>query len=297
PPAVVYAQVNDFRNWAQFNPWQELDTNAKVTFEGPTSGEGAKFNWEGNSNMGSGNMTITASKPDERVDIAMHFIEPMEGEANTAFTMQPEGTGTKVTWSMDGKNGYLSKIICLFMDMDKMIGGQYEKGLAKLAELPATMDAPSVPIEITRVFDAPRERVWNAWTKPEEYMRWWGPKNYTCPVAKLDPREGGTYLTAMRSPEGRTYWSTGTYREVAPMERIVCTDSFADSTGKVVPAAQVGLPGNWPDMAKATLTFADEGGKTRMTLTYEGVPAQMTQLCTTGWNESFDKLDALVAKK
>jgi hypothetical protein len=140
-PSVVYAQVNDFHNWGQFNPWQELDTNAKITFEGPMNGQGAKFNWEGNSDMGSGNMTITATKPNERVDIAMHFIKPMEGEATTAFQLQPDGTGTKVTWSMDGKNNLIGKVFCLFMNMDKMIGGQYEKGLAKLAELPGSSEA------------------------------------------------------------------------------------------------------------------------------------------------------------
>lgn len=141
-PPVVYAHVNDFHNWGQFNPWQELDTNAKVTFEGPANGPGAKFNWEGNSNMGSGSMTITTTRPDERIDIAMHFLKPMEGEAVTAFLFRPEGTGTKVTWTMDGKNNLIGRAFCLFMDMDKMVGGQYEKGLAKLAELPVTSETP-----------------------------------------------------------------------------------------------------------------------------------------------------------
>ncbi|MBZ0207970.1 MAG: SRPBCC family protein [Flavobacteriales bacterium] len=137
PPEAVFAQVNDFHNWQQFNPFQQLDPNAKVRYEGPEKGTGAKFLWEGNSKMGKGSMTITGNTPNERVDILLHFDEPMEGDAHTSFILEPAGTGTKVTWSMDGTNNYLSKIMCLFMDMDKMIGTEYEKGLAKLGELPA----------------------------------------------------------------------------------------------------------------------------------------------------------------
>lgn len=137
PPEAVYAQVNDFHNWPQFNPFQQLDPNAKVRYEGHEKGEGSTFFWEGNSQMGKGSMTITKSTPYERLDILMHFDEPMEGDAGSAFIIKPNGSGTHVIWSMDGKNNYISKVMCLFMDMDKMIGGEYEKGLAKLGELPA----------------------------------------------------------------------------------------------------------------------------------------------------------------
>jgi len=84
---------------------------------------------------------------------------------------------------------------------------------------------------ITRVFDAPRELVWKAWIDPERVRRWWGPKNFTAPVCKIDLRVGGAYLYCMRSPEGKDYWSRGVYREIVPPERIVCTDSFADEKG------------------------------------------------------------------
>jgi Polyketide cyclase / dehydrase and lipid transport len=137
PPETVYAHVNDFHNWPQFNPFQQLDPSAKTAFEGPEKGIGAKFLWDGNSDMGKGSMTINGNKPNERVDILLHFDEPMAGDANTAFILTPAGTGTKVTWSMEGKNNYMGKVMCMFMNMDDMIGSQYEKGLAKLGELPA----------------------------------------------------------------------------------------------------------------------------------------------------------------
>lgn len=144
---------------------------------------------------------------------------------------------------------------------------------------------------ITRVFDAPRELVWKAWTDPEHASRWWGPKGYTAPVCKIDFRVGGKYLFCMRSPEGRDYWSTGTYREIIPLEKIVVTDSFADSEGNVIPASQLGMPGEWPLELLVTITFEDLGeGKTKMTLHHVGLPNEMSEPAGMGWNESFDKL-------
>ncbi len=89
---------------------------------------------------------------------------------------------------------------------------------------------------ITRVFDAPRELVWKEWTERERFMLWWGPKGFTTPFCKIDLRVGGVYFNCMRSPEGKDYWSGGIYREIVPLERIVCTDSFADEEGNAVPA-------------------------------------------------------------
>lgn len=296
-PAVVYAQVNDFRNWSQFNPFEELDTTAKISFSGANSGEGAKFRWEGNSDMGVGEMTITSSKPNERVEMDMHIIEPMDGHATTAFALQPEGTGTKVTWSMDGEHNYLGKIFCLFMNMDKEIGGQYEKGLAKLSELPATTAAVAKPSVFVREFDAPREVVWNAWTKPEEHMKWWGPRMFSCPAAKMDVKEGGSYHVGMRGPDGRTYWNYGMYKEVVPMEKLVYTVQFADSLGNVVPAAQLGMPGKWPEAVMTTSTFEEVNGRTKFTLVEEGVPVEMRNMSEQGMNECLDKLAETLAKK
>jgi uncharacterized protein YndB with AHSA1/START domain len=156
-------------------------------------------------------------------------------------------------------------------------------------------------LHITRVFDAPRELVWKAWTDPERVMHWWGPKNFTAPVSKIDLRVGGKYLSCMRGagPDGvvRDFWSTGVYREIVPQKRLVCTDSFADEKGNVVPASHYGMEGEWPLELLITVTFEETGGKTKMTLLHEGMPAgQMSELAEAGWNESFDKLAEYLSK-
>lgn len=153
---------------------------------------------------------------------------------------------------------------------------------------------------IERTFDAPREHVWKAWTVPEQAMRWWGPKGFTAPAATIDFRVGGKYLFAMQSPdfnEGKPIWSTGTYREIVPMERIVCTDCFADEKGNVVPASYYGMEGEFPLEMLLTLTFTETGGKTKMTLRHEGLPAgEHHSGANEGWNQSLDKLAELLAK-
>jgi len=132
PPEAVFVQVNDFHNWEAWSPWLEVDPAAKSTFEGPSAGDGAIFRWAGNAEVGEGSMTIVESKPHELVRINLHFVKPFEDTALTEFTLKPDGDKTAVTWSMDGKNNFMSKAICLFMDMDEMIGGKYEQGLAKM---------------------------------------------------------------------------------------------------------------------------------------------------------------------
>jgi len=144
---------------------------------------------------------------------------------------------------------------------------------------------------ITRIFDAPREHVWRAWTEPERLMRWWGPKGFTSPACKIDFRVGGKYLYCMRSPEGQDFWSTGTYREIAQPSLLVCTDSFADEEGNVVPATHYGMSPDFPLELQVAVTLAEDGGKTRMTLRHVDIPAgEMSEMCEAGWNESFDKL-------
>jgi uncharacterized protein YndB with AHSA1/START domain len=146
-------------------------------------------------------------------------------------------------------------------------------------------------IVITRIFDAPRELVWKAWTDPKHFQRWWGPKDYTCPFCQMDLRVGGKYLNCMRSPEGQEYWSTGVYREIIPMERIVFTDCFADEQGNVVPATHYGMSADFPLEMLVTVIFEDSGNKTKMTLKHVDLPiGEMTEQTGAGWNESFDKL-------
>jgi uncharacterized protein YndB with AHSA1/START domain len=146
------------------------------------------------------------------------------------------------------------------------------------------------PLVITRIFDAPRELVWKAWTEPERFMRWWGPKDYTSPRCDIDLRVGGRYFACMRSPEGRDYYSTGEYREIIALERLVYTDNFADADGNIVAPSYYGMAGDY-DETLVTVTFEARDGKTAMTLTHAGLPAgDMRDMTGQGWNESLDKL-------
>lgn len=148
------------------------------------------------------------------------------------------------------------------------------------------------PVIVTRVFDAPVALVWDACTKPEQLKHWWGPRDYTVPFCTIDLREGGKYVLCLRSPEGQDAWSTGTYREIVPHKRLVCTDSFADENGNVVPASHYGTPGEWPLELLLTMTFEEVDSKTSLTLRHDGLPVNldraMFQAC---WNESFDKME------
>jgi uncharacterized protein YndB with AHSA1/START domain len=148
---------------------------------------------------------------------------------------------------------------------------------------------------ITRTFDAPRNLVWKAWTEPEYAMRWWGPKDFTAPVCKIDLHEGGNYHFCMRAPDGQDFWSKGTYREIVEPERLIMTDSFSDEQGNIVPASNYGMEGEWPLELLVTLTFEEQNGKTKFTLRHSGLPeGQMKELTYAGWNESFDKLNEVV---
>lgn len=147
---------------------------------------------------------------------------------------------------------------------------------------------------ITRIFNAPVDIVWRAWSKPEIIQKWWGPKNFTAPHYIMDFRVGGKYLSCMRSPEGVDYWSTGVYKEIEPLKRIVCTDSFSNNEGKIISAALYGMNPDFPPEMQINLEFEDLNGKTKMTLVHEGLPESEQQMCSQGWNESFDKLDELL---
>lgn len=131
-PAAVFEQVNDFHKWDAWSPWIKLDPNAKSTFEGPTSGEGAKMSWAGNYEVGEGNMTIVESKPNDVVRIRLEFIKPMAGVSDVEMKVEPKGEETQLTWNMAGENGFMGKAMGLFMDCEKMCGDQFEKGLSNM---------------------------------------------------------------------------------------------------------------------------------------------------------------------
>jgi hypothetical protein len=135
PPAAVFAQVNDFHNWQEWSPWTKVDPNAKGTFEGPTSGTGAKFYWSGNHEVGEGSMTIVESRPDELIRIRLDFAKPLAGTSDVEFTFQPEGDQTAITWSMASTNNFMAKAISLVIDCEKMTGDYFEKGLASMKSI------------------------------------------------------------------------------------------------------------------------------------------------------------------
>ena len=132
PPEAVYAQISDFHRWNAWSPWEKLDPAMKKTHSGPAAGVGAEYAWRGNSDVGAGRMEILEATPASRVAIQLDFLEPFEASNTTEFSLVPEGEATRVTWSMSGDNSYLGKVMSVFMDMDAMIGKDFEKGLADL---------------------------------------------------------------------------------------------------------------------------------------------------------------------
>jgi hypothetical protein len=132
PAATVFNQVNDFHKWDAWSPWAKLDPNMKTSYEGARSGTGAVYAWTGNDQVGQGRMTITDSKPGELVKIKLEFIKPWTATNATNFMFTPQGNQTAVKWTMDGDNTFLGKAFGLFMNMDKMVGGDFEKGLAQM---------------------------------------------------------------------------------------------------------------------------------------------------------------------
>lgn len=132
PPQKVFALINDFQNWGSWSPYEKKDPAMKRTRSGAPSGEGAVYEWEGNSDIGKGRMEITEASPPSRVTIKLDFIKPFEAHNIAEFTLQPMGDSTSVTWAVHGPNLYISKLMGLFFSMDNMIGRDFEAGLADL---------------------------------------------------------------------------------------------------------------------------------------------------------------------
>jgi uncharacterized protein YndB with AHSA1/START domain len=131
PPAAVFPLINDFHNWDAWSPWAKIDPAMNKTVTGGP-GTGSIYTWSGNNDVGEGRMTILDSQPNDSVKIKLDFIRPFESTALTEFTLKPEGSGTTVNWDMTGQNNFMSKAFGLFRNMDKMIGADFEKGLAQM---------------------------------------------------------------------------------------------------------------------------------------------------------------------
>lgn len=132
PDSVLFAQVNDFHNWNGWSPWAKLDPAMKQNFEGPPSGAGAIYSWAGTSKVGEGRMTITESTPSSKILIRLEFLKPFSATNTTEFTFTPAAGGTTVKWAMSGENGFVAKAFGMVMNMDKTIGGDFEKGLSQM---------------------------------------------------------------------------------------------------------------------------------------------------------------------
>lgn len=132
PPAVVYAQVSDFGRWAAWSPWEKLDPSMKKEVTGTPGAVGHSYHWVGNKDVGEGRMTLVATRPGAGVDIKLEFLEPWKATNATTLATAADGAGTRVTWTMTGTNNFMMKAVTLFMDMDKMVGGDFERGLAGL---------------------------------------------------------------------------------------------------------------------------------------------------------------------
>ena len=134
-PAAVFGLVNDFHQWDAWSPWAKIDPAMKKGYEGAPSGVGAIYTWSGNNDVGEGRMTITDSSPNDHIGIKLDFLRPMAVTNTAAFTFKPEGNGVGVTWSMAGDKNFVQKAFFLVMNMDKMLGADFEKGLAQLKVL------------------------------------------------------------------------------------------------------------------------------------------------------------------
>ena len=138
PPETVFPHVNDFHQWEAWSPWAKLDPACKNTFEGAAAGTGAIFSWAGNKKVGEGRMTIMESRANDVIRINLEFFKPFKATNTAEFDFPPEGNQTVVTWSMFGKNNFMGKVFGLIVNCDKMVGRDFEKGLASSKALVET---------------------------------------------------------------------------------------------------------------------------------------------------------------
>lgn len=144
PAEVVYAQVNDFHAWAAWSPWEKLDPAMKRTYSGEVSGVGAAYAWVGIDEVGEGTMAIIAARPSDEIVIRLEFLKPWKAVNTTTFSFKQSGDATTVTWAIDGENDFMGKAMSVFMNMDRRVGGYFERGLAAMstvAEAAATLKA------------------------------------------------------------------------------------------------------------------------------------------------------------
>ena len=134
-PDELFPYANDLHRFQDWSPWAKLDPNSKITFEGPENGVGSSLAWTGNNKVGQGKMSITDTQPPQLVTMKLEFLKPMKATNTATFRFTPDAQGTLVTWSMSGENGFMGKLFGVIVNCDKMVGGQFEQGLANLKAL------------------------------------------------------------------------------------------------------------------------------------------------------------------
>ncbi len=132
PADKIFPLINDYRNWGSWSPYEHVDPDMQRTFSGPPSGKGSTYEWRGNKSIGHGRMEILDTAPPSKVVIKLDFFSPFEAHNMAEFTMQPRGSATNVTWAMHGPVPFMAKIIHMFMNMDRMVGGQFQQGLVSM---------------------------------------------------------------------------------------------------------------------------------------------------------------------
>jgi uncharacterized protein YndB with AHSA1/START domain len=132
PPEKIFPLINDFHEWSGWSPYERKDPAMKKSFSGAPAGKGAIYEWDGDKNVGKGRITIADTAPPNKVVINLDMFSPFEAHNLVEFTLAPKGDTTDVTWTMNGQTPFLAKVVHVFLDMDKMVGGDFEAGLASL---------------------------------------------------------------------------------------------------------------------------------------------------------------------
>jgi uncharacterized protein YndB with AHSA1/START domain len=211
-------------------------------------------------------------------------------EDQTVSTMVLTERDGKTTWSMT--TTYPSREVRDAAYALKQAWDGMSYSLDRLDEVLRTRD-----LVVTRAFDAPIERLWQAWTESDDVKQWWGPLGFTAPIAKMDVRAGGTSLVCMRSPDGVEFYNTWNYRRIDPLERLEFVVAFANDKGEQVSPAELGLPADLAREVPHVVVFAANGDRTLVTVTEQGYASDQTlQMSRRGLEQCLDKMAALVAR-
>ena len=246
--------------------------------------------------MGMGGVLREIVVP-ERIVVTEKFDESWyPGEALVTNVLVEQGGKTTLTLTVRYESQE-ARDIALKSPMEQGVAASYDR----LAEMLKNADVTKRDLVVTRVFDAPLERAWKAWTEPEQVMQWWGPDGFSSPRAEIDFREGGKSLVCMRAPKelgGQDMYSTWTYTKIVPMESIEYIHNLADKDGTKVDPVKLGMPPDFPQDGRNRVTFKAVGhGKTEMTVTqFEWTVGRMLDLAEAGLKQCLDKMAACLAE-